>query len=132
MAHGSRPERIGDQIRAELAELLARGVKDPGIGFVTLTAVRVTADLQLARVFYTALGDDKARRETARALARALPFLRRQVAGRLRLRRAPELVFQYDETVEKQERIERILQEIHDEAERSGRPAGGEDDDRHE
>ncbi len=131
MAHGSRPERIGDQIRVELAALLARGVKDPGIGFVTLTAVRVTADLQLARVFYTTLGDDKARRETARALSRALPFLRRQIAGRLRLRRAPELVFQYDETVEKQERIERILREIHDEADRAGRPAD-DDDDRHE
>ena len=130
MAHGSRPERIGDQIRAELATLLTRGVvKDPGIGFVTLTRVRVTADLQLARVFYTALGDDKARRETARALARALPFLRRQIAGRLRLRRAPELVFQYDETVAKQERVEQILREIHDEAERTGRP---DDDDPHE
>jgi ribosome-binding factor A len=132
MAHGSRPERIGDQIRAELAALLTRGVKDPGIGFVTLTAVRVTADLQLARVFYTTLGDDQARRETARALARALPFLRRQIAGRLRLRRAPELVFQYDETIEKQERIERILQEIHDEADRAGRPDDDRDDDRHE
>jgi len=130
MAHGSRPERIGDQIRAELADLLARHVKDPGIGFVTLTTVRVTADLQLARVYYTVLGDGQARRETARALARALPFLRRQVAGRIRLRRAPELVFQYDETVEKQERVERILREIHDEADRAGRPA--DDDDRHD
>lgn len=128
MAHGSRPERIGDQIRAELAALLAHGVKDPGIGFVTLTRVRVTADLQLARVFYTVLGDDKARRETARALARALPFLRRQIAGHLRLRRAPELVFQYDDTVQKQERIEQILREIHDEADRAGRPADGDDD----
>jgi len=128
MAHGSRPERIGDQIRVELATLLTHGVKDPGIGFVTLTRVRVTADLQLARVFYTALGDEKARRETARALARALPYLRRQVAGRLRLRRAPELVFQYDETVEKQDRIEQILREIHDEAARAGRPADDDDD----
>ena len=128
MAHGSRPERVGDQIRVELATLLARGVKDPGIGFVTLTAVRVTADLQLARVFYTALGDEKVRRDTARALARALPFLRRQIAQRLRLRRAPELVFQYDETVEKQERVEQILREIHEEADRAGRPV----DDDHE
>jgi ribosome-binding factor A len=131
MAHGSRPERIGDQIRAELADLLARDVKDPGIGFVTLTRVRVTADLQLARVYYTVLGDGQARRETARALARAVPFLRRQVAGRLRLRRAPELAFRYDETIEKQERVERILREIHDEADRAGRPAD-DDDDRHD
>jgi ribosome-binding factor A len=121
MAQGSRPQRIADQIRAEIGTLLARGLKDPGIGFVTVTAVRVTADLQLARVFYTTLGDDRARRETARALARALPFLRRQVAQRLRLRRAPELVFQYDETIEKQDRVEQLLREIRDEADRAGR-----------
>ena len=60
MAQGSRPERVGDQIRAELSALLAREVKDPGIGFVTVTGVRVTADLQLARVYYTAMGDEHA------------------------------------------------------------------------
>lgn len=114
MAQGSRPERVGDQIRVELGALLARDVKDPGIGFITLTRVRVTADLQLARVYYTALGDDRARKNTARALARALPYLRRQVASRLQLRRAPELVFHYDETVEQRERVEEILREIHE------------------
>ena len=108
----------------ELATLLAREVKDPGIGFVTLTSVRVTSDLQLARVYYTVLGDERARRDTAKALARALPFLRRQVAGRLRLRRAPELAFHYDETVEKQERVAQLLREIHAEDERAGAPPG--------
>jgi len=130
MAQGSRPERVGDQIRTELSTLLARNVKDPGIGFITLTRVRVTADLQLARVYYTALGDDRVRRDTARALARALPFLRRQVASRLRLRRVPELVFQYDETVEQQERIEEILRQIQAEEGRTpADPAGDDEDD---
>jgi len=115
MAHGSRPERIGDQIRAEVGQLLMREVKDPGIGFVTLTAVRVTADLQLARIYYTTLGDAQQRRETARALERATPFVRRHVAARLRLRRAPELVFHYDESVERQARVEQILRELQDE-----------------
>lgn len=110
---GSRPERVGDQIRAELAGLLAREVKDPGVGFVTLTHVKVSADLQVARVFYTVLGDDKQRKASAQGLQRALPYLRRQIAGRVRLRRAPELVFQYDESVERGERIERLFQDIH-------------------
>jgi ribosome-binding factor A len=110
-----RTERLADQIRQELSELLARHVKDPGIGFLTLTYVRLTADLQLARVYFTVLGDEKARKETTRALDRARPFLRRQLASRLRLRRVPELEFRYDESIEKQDRIERILQEIREE-----------------
>jgi ribosome-binding factor A len=110
---GSRPARIGDQIREELSELLARHVKDPGIGFITITHVKVSPDLQVARAFYTLLGDDKQRKETAKALTRALPFLRRQIAGRLRLRRAPELAFQFDETIEKHQRIEQLIHEIH-------------------
>lgn len=109
---GSRPARVGDQIRMELAELLSRGVKDPGLGFVTITQVKVTPDLQLARVFYTALGDDKARRETERALGRATPFLRRQIGERLSLRRVPVLEFKYDRSVDYQDRVERILREL--------------------
>jgi ribosome-binding factor A len=109
---GSRPERIGDQIRMELSDLLVREVHDPGIGFITITYVKVSADLQVARAYYTSLGDAAARTQTARALERAKPFLRRQLAGRLRLRRAPELAFQYDETIAREERIEALLEEI--------------------
>jgi ribosome-binding factor A len=109
---GSRPERVGDQIRAELSELLAREVKDPGIGFLTITHVKVSADLQVARTYYTVLGGPDVRKTTAQALERARPFLRRQLAARLRLRRAPELAFQYDESIERQERIEALLAEI--------------------
>jgi ribosome-binding factor A len=112
MSQGSRPDRVADQIRAELAGLLTREVKDPGIGFVTITSVRVTADLQLARVYYSSLGDETARRQTKRALERALPFLRRQIAARLRLRRAPELAFHFDDSLDRQDRIEEILREI--------------------
>ncbi len=93
--------------------LLSREVHDPGIGFVTLTKVLVSPDLQLARVMYTVLGDDKSRQASAQALERASPFLRRQLGSRLRLRRAPELRFIYDEAVAGQDRIEQILNEIH-------------------
>jgi len=115
MAQGFRPDRLGDQIRTEISELLAREVHDPGIGFVTITRVSVTSDLQIARIYYTTMATDQARKDTARALTRATPFLRRQIAGRLRLRRVPELEFRFDQTVEQHERIERIIQEIHEE-----------------
>ena len=117
----SRAERVGDQIRAEIADLLARVVQDPGIGFVTVTYVKVTADLQQARVYYTTLGDDKARKESRRALERVTPFLRRQIGQRLRLRRVPELQFFFDETVERGDRIEQILRELSEER-RDGAP----------
>ena len=84
---GLPPDRVADQIRSELALLLARELHDPGIGFVTITRVQVSPDLQHARVYYTALGDDKARQSSDRALQRAIPFLRRQIGSRLRLKR---------------------------------------------
>ena len=112
MSQGSRSDRVADQIRAELALLLTRDVHDPGIGFVTLTRVHLSADLQVARVFYTALGDETTRRNSARALERAVPFLRRQIGSRLRLKRVPELKFHYDDSIAGQDRIEQILNEI--------------------
>lgn len=121
MAQGYRPDRVGDQIRQELSELLTRGaVHDPGIGFITLTRVQVSPDLQHARVFYTSLGDPQARRETALALARATPFFRRHIGGRLRLRRVPELEFRFDQSIEQQDRIEQILRDLHEEERRRG------------
>jgi ribosome-binding factor A len=119
MAQGSRPERIGEEIRQEISLALSRDVRDPGVGFVTLTRVTVSPDLQLARVYYTQLGDEKARKETRRALDRVLPFLRRRIGQRIRLRRVPELVFHFDEGPANQERIERILLDL--EAERRER-----------
>lgn len=118
MAQGSRPARVGDSIRHELTELIMRQVKDPGIGFITITYVKVTPDLQMARVYYTTIGDDKARAQTRRALDRATPFLRRQVGQRLQLRRVPELEFRFDESVERGDRIERIIQDLHKEERR--------------
>jgi len=122
MAQGHRPDRVGEQIRDELSALLSRGaVHDPGIGFITLTRVKVSPDLQVARVFYTSLGDDKARKETAKALARATPFLRRQIGAVLTLRRVPELEFRFDESIAHLDRIEQILRDLHEEeAQRAG------------
>src|SRR6185436_6155217 len=100
MSQGSRPDRVADQIRSELALLLSREVHDPGIGFVTLTRVHVSPDLQSARVHCTVLGGEK-------------PCLRRQIGSRLRLKRTPELQFLYDNSIAGQDRIEQILNDLH-------------------
>jgi ribosome-binding factor A len=125
MAQGNRPERVGEEILQELGTLLVREVKDPGVGFVTLTRAKVSPDLQLVRIYYTSIGDEKARRETQKALERATPFLRRQIGSRVRLRRVPELRFEFDKSVEHQDRIERILLDL--EAERKARAADSAD-----
>ena len=112
MSQGSRSDRVADQLRGELALLISREVHDPGIGFVTLTRVQLSADLQSARVYYTSLGDEAARKNSARALGRAVPFLRRQIGSRLRLKRVPEITFVYDDSIAGQDRIEQLLNEI--------------------
>jgi ribosome-binding factor A len=122
----SRPDRVGEAIRDELSQIIARDVHDPGIGFLTLTRVSVTPDLQIARIYYTSLGDEKAQRETAKALQRATPFLRRQIGARIRLRRVPELTFFYDESIAHTDRVEQILQDL--KAEAAARPAPDSDD----
>ena len=120
----SRPERVADQIREEVTQLLARSVQDPGIGFVTVTRVKVTPDLQLARIFFTSIGPSgasageefvKQQKETVKALERVKPFLRRELAKRVRLRRAPELQFLYDDSIADQENVERLLEQVREE-----------------
>jgi ribosome-binding factor A len=132
MSQGSRPDRVADLIRAELAMLLTREVHDPGIGFVTLTRVQVSPDIQQARIYYTALGDESARKNTSRALERAGPFLRRQIGSRLRLKRVPELKFFYDESIAGQDRIEQLLNEIRAEPAASNDSAHGPNEPRKE
>src|SRR6188472_4802433 len=124
MAQGYRPNRVGDQIREELSAMLTRGeVHDPKVGFITLTRVQVSPDLQVARVYYTSLGDPAARKDTQKALDRATPFLRRQVGSRVQLRRVPEIEFRFDESIAHQDRIEQILQELHQEEAARGQAA---------
>ena len=105
-----RTIRLAVEIQAEVSELLAREVHDPGIGFITLTRVQVSADLQVARVYYTTLGETAARKRRPRRWSAPRRFLRRQIGARLRLRRVPELAFVFDESIAHQDRIEQILQ----------------------
>lgn len=107
-----RSHRVGDQIQKEISALLVKGLKDPRIGFVTITAVEVTSDLHLARIFFTVMGDEKARRESESGLKSSVPFIRRELGKRLRMRYTPDLLFQYDTSVDYGTRIDTLLQEI--------------------
>ncbi len=109
----SRPERFGDQVRAELCTLLLRSVRDPTVQLVTVTHVRMTRDLRHARVYYTTPGDASTRLKTVRGLRRATPFLRGQLGRRIRVRHVPELTFVYDDSIDREHRIARILEELH-------------------
>ena len=112
MTEGTRPSRVSEEFWEILAEEIPR-LKDPRIGFVTVTAVRVTPDLRFARVFYTAMGDEKERAATRAGLRSARAHLRRVIGGEVRLKTLPDLEFQEDDTIEAAERIEQVLRELH-------------------
>jgi ribosome-binding factor A len=132
VALSHRIERIAEQVREEVSQILATEVADPGIGLVTVTRVKVTPDLSLARVCWTTLGDAAQRKQTAKALKRAAPYVRRLLSARMSLRRSPEVQFLFDESVAAQDRVEQILQELKQEAAareaEAARAAGAPDD----
>ena len=113
MALTHRVERIQEQVREEVSQMLQTEVRDPGVGLVTVTRAKVTADLSLARVYWTMIGNPEERKKTQKALERASGFVRHLLAERLTLRRSPEVKFIFDESVAAQDRIEQIIQEIH-------------------
>jgi ribosome-binding factor A len=100
----------------ELAELISRQVKDPRIGFATVTRVELSADLHHARVFVSVLGNAEEQRNNLDGLSSAAPFLRHEIGHRLALRRAPELTFILDHGAEAGEKIEMLLQQLHKDA----------------
>ncbi len=107
-----RYHRVGEQIHKEVSALLFKGIKDPRIGFVTITGVEVTPDLALAKIFFTVMGSSEQREETLKGLRSALPHIRRQIGSRLRLRRVPELRFEYDQSIEYGLHMEDLFREI--------------------
>jgi len=107
-------ERVAERVRVELSTLLTRTVRDPAVSAVTITHVSMTADLQLARIYYTVL-DGGNRRDTARGLRRAKTYLRRLIGQRLQLRQVPELRFMFDENLERQDRLAKLFTDIENE-----------------
>jgi ribosome-binding factor A len=106
-----RPQKLGDLIQRELSELLQRELRDPRVGMITITAVDVSPDFSHAKVFFTVL--EKQRLDDAReGLRRAAGFLRSQLARRIKLYTTPELRFEYDESVERGDRLSRLINSV--------------------
>ncbi len=112
-----RCQRIGDQLRGEISNMLIREIKDPRIGFVTVLDVEVAPDLSHASVFFTVYGSDEERENTSAGLESTAGYLRRELGRRLHLKRIPELHFRFDDTTLKGEHLEGIFSKIHNEGE---------------
>ena len=107
-----RTERLGEEVREEIARLIGH-LKDPRIGFVTVTRVEIGTDLRQARVYVGVLGSETDRAKTLAGLKSSAGFMRRSLGQTLRLRHTPELAFVYDEGLEAHDRIARLLNEVH-------------------
>ncbi|HWJ78291.1 MAG TPA: 30S ribosome-binding factor RbfA [Niallia sp.] len=107
-----RPNRVGEQMKKELGEIISRKIKDPRIGFVTVTDVNVTGDLQQATVYISVLGDQEQRENTLKGLAKAKGFIRSEIGQRIRLRKTPEINFEFDESIDYGNRIDTLLNQI--------------------
>ena len=108
-----RVDRIEEQLRIEISEIIEREIHDPRVGLATVTSVRISSDLRHARIFVTALGAEEEHKRTIHGLTSAAGYIRRSLSKRLHhLKRIPELTFDYDESVEQSLRIEKLLQEI--------------------
>lgn len=107
-----RPERVGEVIRQAVGEFLTGNVRDPRIGFVTVTSVEVSPDLSHANVRVSVMGSDEEKARSLEGLASAARYLRAQLARELRLRTSPELHFHLDRGIEHAQRIDRVLKEL--------------------
>jgi len=107
-----RVDRIGELIKEELSMLLLREVRDPRIGFITLTGVKMSGDLRLAKVYFSMIGSEEDRCSTLEGLGKAKGYLKRELAKRLNLRCMPDIIFYFDTSVEYGERIESIIRRI--------------------
>ena len=115
-----RADRVGDQVRAELADIILRKMRDPRVGFVTITKVELSDDLKNAKVFVSVLGDQKQKKDSLKGLRSAVHFIRGELGRRLKLRYMPELVFVLDESIEKGARMLDILRKLEEEEEGKG------------
>jgi ribosome-binding factor A len=113
-----RVGRVGEQLKKELSQIIQTELKDPGIGFITVTGVDVTSDLSQAKVFISVLGSDEQKETTLKALSRGKGYLRSEVGKRMRLRHVPDLLFHFDTSIEYGSRIEKLLDTINQEADR--------------
>jgi ribosome-binding factor A len=109
-----RADRVADLIKAELSDILLRRIRDPRIGLVTITDVKLSDDLRSAKIYFVQMGKDRLDAELQAGLEKAKGFLKRELGKRLNLRYMPDLLFFYDRSFEYGSRIERLLSEIHE------------------
>lgn len=107
-----RAQRVAETIHKEISSLLIKGLKDPRIGFVTITSVDVTSDLSQARVYYTLMGSQDARKETQAGLDSCSSYIRQQLGRQLHLRHIPEIRFEYDTSFDYGQKIEQLLRDV--------------------
>lgn len=112
----TRTDKVADLIRDEVSRLLLRELRDPRIGFATVTGASVTPDLRSVRVFVSVLAQPDAREDSIQALNNAAGFVRRALFKNLRLRNSPAVTFQLDDSLDHGERIERVLKTIHEDS----------------
>ncbi len=107
-----RQERVQEQLIQEISDMVQKDLRDPRLGFVTLTGAEISKDLRHAKIFVSVLGDDEARKQSLKALNGASGLLRGEFARRAHLRVAPELVFQYDEGIDRGQQIFALLHSV--------------------
>ena len=107
-----RNSRVGEQMKKELSQIIQQEIKDPRIGFVTVTGVGVTGDLQEAKVYISVMGNDEQKENSVKALQRAKGFVRSEMGKRIQLRHTPDLLFKIDESIEYGSKIENLLNDI--------------------
>jgi len=107
-----RVERLNEQLKREISDILRFEVKDPRIGMVTVTGARASTDLSLAQIFVSIPGDDAERTETLEGLSAASPYIRSELGKRMKIRKVPELRFRSDESLDYAMRIEKLLGEV--------------------
>ena len=107
-----RAQRVAETIHKEISSLLIKGLKDPRIGFVTITSVDVTSDLRQARIYYTLMGSKDDRSQTQAGLDSCSSYIRQHLGRQMRLRFVPEIHFEYDASFDYGQNIERLLSEV--------------------
>jgi ribosome-binding factor A len=113
MGSNVRPERVGQEIQAAVADMLTRGdLHDPRIGYITITGVKVSPDLRVARIYYSMIGTDDEKARTKEGLEAAKGYVRREVTSRVKLRVSPEVFFTFDGSLEEGDKIERLIKEV--------------------
>jgi ribosome-binding factor A len=113
----TRNQRVQDLIREEISAIVFQEVKDPRVGFVTVSHVEVTEDLRVAKVYFALHGSDRERRDSMAGLHRAQKFIRRKLGEKIRLKHLPELIFREDLSVDHVDRISKILNKLKKEEE---------------